>query len=167
MDYSFTVWVTGPHAADVQTVADELARRLLLRHVPLEVLDARTPGIEALAGADVERCAAVVAGALARHGIATLVALPAPSRAGRERARAALPHMIEVHVTGEDIPAGYEPPERCEVEIIIPEPGVSAGAGQVLRTLEVLELLPREEDSAYSEEEEREVIRRLKDFGYM
>jgi hypothetical protein len=36
----------------------------------------------------------------------------------------------------------------------------------VLSTLEVLRLLPRDE-TRYSEEEEREVIKRLKAFGYL
>jgi len=49
----------------------------------------------------------------------------------------------------------------------VPEPSPGAGVEQVLRTLEVLELLPRDEDRAYSDEEEREVIRRLKAFGYL
>src|SRR5687768_14990750 len=98
MEYTFTVWVTGPRTADVERMADAIARRLALRHVPLELLDARTPGVEALVGEGVEGRAACLAGALARHGIATVVALPTPSRAGRERARAALPRLIEVYV---------------------------------------------------------------------
>jgi len=76
--------------------------------------------------------------------------------------------MIEVYARpAHEATTGYEPPERPEVEIAVPEPSPGAGVEQVLRTLEVLDLLPRGEDRAYSEEEEREVIRRLKAFGYL
>src|SRR5207253_2509649 len=154
---AFSVWVTGPEQGAVEAIAEELARRLAARRLVVEVLDRRTPGIDALAGEGLERRAAFVAGLLARHGVAVVVALPVAARAARERVRAELGRMIEVH----------EPPERPEVEIAVPEPSPGAGVEQALRTLELLDLLPRGEDRAYSEEEEREVIRRLKAFGYL
>src|SRR5207247_4307666 len=118
-----------------------------------------------LAGEGLERRAAFVAGLLARHGVAVVVALPV---AARERVRAELGRMIEVYARpAHEATTGYEPPERPEVEIAVPEPSPGAGVEQVLRTLEVLDLLPRGEDRAYSEEEEREVILRLKAFGYL
>jgi adenylylsulfate kinase-like enzyme len=103
----------------------------------------------------------LAAGLLTRHGVVTVIALPG-TRAARDRARADVGRMIEVHVLG-DRP-GYEPPERPEVEIARDD--VERGIDRVLSTLEVLRLLPRDE-TRYSEEEEREVIKRLKDFGYL
>jgi adenylylsulfate kinase-like enzyme len=165
---AFSVWVTGPEQGAVETFAEELARRLAAHRMAVEVLDRRTPGIDALAGEGLERRAAFVAGLLARHCVATVVALPVAARAARERVRAELGRMIEVYARPmHEATAGYEPPERPEVEIALPEPSPGAGVEQVLRTLEVLDLLPRGEDRAYSEEEEREVIRRLKAFGYL
>ena len=166
---AFSVWVTGPDPGAVETIAEELGRRLAARHVAVEVLDRRTPGIDALAGEGVERRVAFATGLLARHGVAVVVALPVATRAARERVRAELPRMIEVYVRPAHEAGGtaYEPPERPEVEITVPEPSPGAGVEQALRTLEVLDLLPRGEDRAYSEEEEREVIRRLKAFGYL
>jgi hypothetical protein len=166
---SFSVWVTGPDQDAAQGIAEEIARRLAGRQVPHEMLDLRTPGIDALAGDGLARRAAFVAATLARHGVASIVALPVPARAARENARAELGRMIEVYVRPTPDPAGtaYEPPSRPEVEIIFPEARPGTGTEQVLRTLEVLDLLPRTEERAYSEEEEREVIRRLKAFGYL
>ena len=165
---AFSVWVTGPEQGAVEAIAEELARRLAARRVAVEVLDRRTPGIDALAGEGLERRAAFVAGLLARHGVAVVVALPVATRAARERVRAELGRMIEVYARPvHEVTTGYEPPERPEVEIAVPEPSPGAGVEQALRTLEVLDLLPRGEDRAYSEEEEREVIRRLKAFGYL
>jgi len=166
---AFSVWVTGPEQGAVEAIAEELARRLAARPMAVEVLDRRTPGIDALAGEGLERRAAFVAGLLARHGVAVVVALPVATRAARERVRAELGRMIEVYARPVHEAAGttYEPPERPEVEITVPEPTPGAGIEQVLRTLEVLDLLPRGDDRAYSEEEEREVIRRLKAFGYL
>ena len=165
---AFSVWVTGPEQGAAEAIGEELARRLAARRVAVEVLDPRTPGIDALAGEGIERRAAFVAGLLVRHGVAVVIALPA-ARAMRERVRAELGRMIEVYARPAHESAGttYEPPERPEVEITVPEPAPGAGVEQALRTLEVLDLLPRGEERAYSEEEEREVIRRLKAFGYL
>ncbi len=166
---AFSVWVTGPEQGAVEAIAEELARRLAARPMAVEILGRRTPGIDALAGEGLERRAAFVAGLLARHGVAAVVALPVAARAARERVRTELGRMIEVYARpAHQAPdTTYEPAERPEVEIAVPEPSPGAGVEQVLRTLEVLELLPRDEDRAYSEEEEREVIRRLKAFGYL
>ena len=163
---SFSVWVTGPDRSRVEAVGDEIARRLVARHLPVEVLDSRTPGIEAIAGEGVEHRAAFVATTLARHGIATVIALPVATCAARHEARTAIGRMIEVYVPS---PAGavgapYEAPDRPEVEV-----GEERGGDveRVLHTLEVLDLLPRAGGRGYTEEEEREVIRRLKAFGYL
>ena len=165
---AFSVWVTGPEQGAVEAFAEELARRLAAHRMAVEVLDRRTPGIDALAGEGLERRAAFVAGLLARHGVAVVLALPVAARAARERVRAELGRMIEVYARPvHEATTGYEPPERPEVEIAVPEPSPGAGVEQALRTLELLDLLPRGEDRAYSEEEEREVIRRLKAFGYL
>jgi hypothetical protein len=167
MGLGFTVWVTGPDDRIVSGVAESIAARLAARHVPVELLDARTPGVEAIAGPNAGACIAFVAGALTRQGASVVVGLPERSRAARERARADLGRMVEVYVRrlGQEA-ADYEAPLRAEVEITLPEPEAGAGVERTLRTLEVLELLPAAARSAYSADEEREVIRRLKAFGY-
>ena len=154
---SFSIWVTGADRERVAATVDAIAARLAARDVRVEVLDSRTPRAEALAGAGGDRCAVLVVEALARHGVATVVALPIAAQA----ARAAGGRMIEVHVHGGDRP-GYPPPERPEVEVDGP-----AGVELVIGTLEVLGLLARGAERSYTEDEEREVIRRLKAFGYL
>ena len=160
-EQGFTVWVTGPDARDVDDVVSLLVGNLTGRQLTVETIDARTPGLAGL-GAEAEAAAVVLAaGLLTRHGVVTVVALPG-TRAARDRARADLGRMIEVRVLGER--PDYEPPERPEVEIARGD--AERGVDRVLSTLEVLRLLPRDE-TRYSEEEEREVIKRLKDFGYL
>ena len=126
---AFSVWVTGPDLEAADAIAEELARRLVARHLAVEVLDRRTPGIDALAGEGVERRVAFATGLLARHGVAVVVALPVATRAARERVRAELARMIEVYVRPAHETGGtaYEPPERPEVEITVPEPSPGAG----------------------------------------
>ena len=68
---------------------------------------------------------------------------------------------------GEPRTSRYAPPERPEVEIELPEPVPGAGAERTIRTLEVMKMLGRETGGVYSEDEEREIIRRLKAFGYL
>ena len=163
---SFSVLVTGPERNRVEAVGDEIARRLVARQLRVEVLDLRTPGIDAIAGEGAESRAAFVAATLARHGVATVIALPLATRAARQWVRSALGRMIEVHVPSGAGPAAalYEPPDRPEAEVG-GDPG--RDVERVLHTLEVLGFLPRTADRGYTEEEEREVIRRLKAFGYL
>lgn len=159
------VLVTGPGAADVENVALELDWRLRARGVPTELVDSRTPHADGLGD---ERGMIFAAGALARHGIVTIVALPMPSRAARDRARDTLGRLIEVYVHGaHDAGEDYEPPVRAEVEVIVPGLGAAAGAERALRALELLGLVDPADGGAYSEDEEREVIKRLKAFGYL
>ena len=166
MTEGFTVLVTGPSASDVEMVARDIDAGLRARGRPTELIDSRTPGA---AGLRVEGAATFAAGALARHGIVTILALPAPARATRDRAREALGRLIEVHVSSEGtIGCGYEPPLRAEVEVVFPDPrGGAAAADRVLRALELLGFLAQEPTGAYSADEEREVLKRLKAFGYL
>ena len=166
MSEGFTVLVTGPSASDVEMVARDIDAGLRARGRPTELIDSRTPGAAELR---VEGAATFAAGALARHGIVTILALPAPARATRDRAREALGRLIEVHVSSEGtVGCGYEPPLRAEVEVVLPDPrGGAAGADRVLRTLELLGFLAHEPTGAYSADEEREVLKRLKAFGYL
>jgi hypothetical protein len=160
-----TVLVTGPVAADVERVALEIDGRLRARGVPTELIDPRTPGVDALSG---EGALLFAAAALTRHGIFTIVALPIHARAARDRARDTLGRLIEVFVRSEgSVAEGYEHPLRAEVEVILPNHKAGTGADRALRALELLDLLEPVEGGAYSEEEEREVIKRLKAFGYL
>jgi len=157
----FTVWVTGADPSALRDVVDSLVGSLTARQLAVETIDAGTPGMQGLDADAAARAVVLAAGLLTRNGIVSVVALPG-TRAGRDRARADLGRMIEIYVPG-DRP-GYEPPDRPEVEIAASD--TAAGTERVLRTLEVLRLLPRD-DARYSEEEEREVIKRLKAFGYL
>jgi len=159
---SFSVSVTGADEGAVRAIADAIAERLAARHVPVEVLDPRTPGFDALAGEGLARRLGFVCGLLARHGVATIVAVPIAEGLARDCLRSAVGRAIEVYVRAEELPSGVQAPERPEVEL---EAG--GNVDHVLRTLEVLALLPRASEHAYTDEEEREVIRRLKAFGYL
>ena len=162
---SFTVWVTGADTEAVRAIAADIGRALTARNIAAETLEHATCGVDAVDG-PVEQVVTFAATALARHGVATVVALRADTRAVRERARAAIPRMIEVWVRTTGV-AGYEAPDRAEVEVTLPEPRPGAATHATLHTLEVLGFLPRRAAESYSDEEERQVIRRLKAFGYL
>jgi hypothetical protein len=102
---------------------------------------------------------------LAGHGVHSVVAEASASRAMRDDVRRRLGRMIEVHVQADAPPGSWEAPAQAEAE-------VNAAAGpestaRVLRTLELLGYLKPRDDLAYSPDEEREVIKRLKAFGYL
>ena len=139
----FTVWLTGPDPTALRAVADDIVARLAARHRAAEIFDAEV---------------------LAHHEVATVVALGPPAG----EARQACAQLIEVLVhAGEPRTSRYAPPERPEVEIVLPEPVPGEGAERTIRTLEVMKMLGRETGGVYSEDEEREIIRRLKAFGYL
>jgi adenylylsulfate kinase-like enzyme len=161
------VWVTGPGEAMVERVAHAIHDRLARRHLEPELLTPQTPGIEALGGDDLARRVGFVADRLLRHGVVVVVAVPSPSRAERDQIRAALGRMIEVHVPVGSASGTYEPPFRPEVQIDFPESELDAAVERTLRTLELLGHVRPADDAAYSADEEREVIRRLKSFGYL
>lgn len=167
MDEGVVVWVTGPSEGAVARVAGAVREKLVRRRLPVELLAPDTPGLDALAGPGLVRGVAFVASRLVRHGVVVVVAVPAPARAERDAARAALGRMIEVWVSAGGAAAGYEPPERPEVEVDRPDRELGAAVERTLRTLEILGFLAPASDAAYSAEEEREVIRRLKSFGYL
>jgi hypothetical protein len=159
----FIVWVTGPGRGACERIGEEVAARLGARHVAVELLGGRTPGIHRLPAESADSGLVLAAAALARHGVVSVVAATGPG----EAARAEVPHVMEVWVHGDGpTPPGYRAPERPEVEVVVPESAPGGGAERTLRTLEVLGFIARDEQ-AYSPEEEREVIRRLKAFGYL
>ena len=125
------------------------------------------PGIEPLAGDGFDRRAAFVADRLVRHGVVVVVAVPSPSRAARDDIRAMLGRFIEVYVPVGADGRAYEPPARPELQIDFPESELDAAVERTIRTLELLGYLRPASDAAYSADEEREVIRRLKSFGYL
>jgi adenylylsulfate kinase-like enzyme len=114
-----------------------------------------------------ERRVAFVASTLVRHGVAVVVAVPSPSRTVRDEIRTALTRFIEVYVPGGTGPSGFEPPDRPEVQVDFPETELDAAVERTLRTLEILGFIPPADDPSYSAEEERQVIQRLKSFGYL
>lgn len=162
----FVVWVSGPNDVMIERVARAIAGAIGRRRREVEVLDARTAGFELVAGGPIDRAAAFAAARLAQHGVVVVLAVPSGSRAVRDATRVAAGRMIEVYVRGA-ARAGYEPPERAEVQVDFPETELDAAVARTLRTLEVLGHLGPLDDTAYSAEEEREVIKRLKSFGYL
>jgi adenylylsulfate kinase-like enzyme len=157
------VWVTAASTAAAHETAVLLAEALAARELRVELLHGERPGFESItepAGL------AAVAGLLAGHGIHSVVAEAVSSRAARDAARRSLGSMIEVFVqSGAAASPTWEAPPQAEAEV----DGSAAVASipRVLRTLEVLGYLKPRDDLAYSPDEEREVIKRLKAFGYM
>jgi hypothetical protein len=157
------VWVTSASDSAAREVATLLAESLGAREPAVEILHAGCPGLESIG---TPGGLAGVAGLLAAHGVHGVVAEATSSRAIRDGFRRNLGTMIEVFVeTGATPIPSWEAPRQAEVEVDAAAPAL--GVPRVLRTLEVLGYLKPRDDQAYSPDEEREVIKRLKAFGYM
>jgi adenylylsulfate kinase len=102
----FVVWFTGLSGAGKSTVASAVAARLLAAGRRVELLDGdevRTHLCRGLGFSRADRDVNVarigyVAGKLASHGVAVLVAVISPYADARDRVRAAVGAFVEVYV---------------------------------------------------------------------
>jgi len=105
-DTGFVLWLTGLSGAGKSTVAAKLAPALAERGHRVELLDGdevRTNLCQGLGFSREDRDTNIarigyVAGKLARHGVAVLVAAISPYREARDQVRALVDSFVEVHV---------------------------------------------------------------------
>jgi adenylylsulfate kinase len=131
-----------------------------------------------------------VAKLLSRNGVIAICAAVSPYRATRNEIRAHVTNFIEVYVecplevaesrdtdglyaqaragiiedfTGISDP--YEPPEKPEVHIHSDREPIEQSAAKVVKTLELLQLIPTMADGGFPDEDE--LRRRLRSLGYI
>ena len=105
-DRGFVLWLTGLSGAGKSTVAAKLAPALAERGHRVELLDGdevRTNLCQGLGFSRADRDTNIarigyVAGKLAKHGVAVLVAAISPYRQARDQVRAGVDRFVEVHV---------------------------------------------------------------------
>ncbi len=105
-DTGFVLWLTGLSGAGKSTVAAKLAPALAERGHRVELLDGdevRTNLCQGLGFSREDRDTNIarigyVAGKLAKHGVAVLVAAISPYRAARDQVRASVDTFVEVYV---------------------------------------------------------------------
>jgi adenylylsulfate kinase len=106
LDNGFVLWLTGLSGAGKSTIATAVAPRLLERGHRVEVLDGdevRTNLCQGLGFSREDRDTNIarigyVAGKLAKHGVAVVVAAISPYREARDQVRAGVERFVEVHV---------------------------------------------------------------------
>jgi adenylylsulfate kinase len=100
------VWLTGLPCAGKSTISSALAKQLLERQVPCEILDGdivRRHLSKGLGFSREDRDTNVkrigfVASLLAKHGVVVLVAVVSPYRSTRDEVRKEIPNFVEVYV---------------------------------------------------------------------
>jgi adenylylsulfate kinase len=105
-DSGFVLWLTGLSGAGKSTIAAKLAPALAERGHRVELLDGdevRTNLCQGLGFTREDRDTNIarigyVAGKLAKHGVAVLVAAISPYQQARDRVRAQVDTFVEVHV---------------------------------------------------------------------
>ncbi|HZD72820.1 MAG TPA: adenylyl-sulfate kinase [Actinomycetota bacterium] len=106
VDNGFVLWLTGLSGAGKSTIAGAVAPRLLGRGHRVEVLDGdeiRTNLCQGLGFSREDRDTNIarigyVAGKLAKHGVAVVVAAISPYSEARDKVRASVERFVEVHV---------------------------------------------------------------------
>jgi len=129
---------------------------------------------------------------LSRNGVIAVGAAISPYKAIRDENRKLIGNFVEVYckcplevlierdvkglykkaIAGEikeftGVSDPYEPPEDPEVLCETDKESVEQSVSKILRTLEMLKLIPVVEGEDYSDEEEEVVKQRLKDLGYI
>jgi adenylyl-sulfate kinase len=130
---------------------------------------------------------------LTRNGVCAIAAAISPYAAIRNENRKAIGSYVEVYVkapidvlTDRDVKgmykkalAGeiknftgvsdpYEEPENAEIVVETDKETVEESTNKIIRTLELMKLIPAESaEGEYSEEEEEKIKARLKDLGYI
>ncbi len=132
-----------------------------------------------------------VAKLLSRNGVIAICAAVSPYRASREEVRQNTTNFIEVYVEcpvdvaesrdadgmyararrGEiadftGVSAPYEPPDAPEVHIHSDQQSVDDGAWKVIRTLEMVSIIPGAPETERTEQED-DIRRRLASLGYI
>ena len=129
---------------------------------------------------------------LSRNGVITVAASVSPSQEVRNELRSLIGRFVEVYVncpvedckkrdstgnyesarkgelkgfTGVDAP--YEAPVNPEILLETDKEDVELCTNKVLRTLELLDWIPKVSGSDYNEAEEAKITKRLKDLGYI
>jgi adenylyl-sulfate kinase len=130
---------------------------------------------------------------LSRNGVAAIAAAISPYKAVRDEVRNSIDNFVEVYVkapvdvlkerdvkgmykkalageiknfTGVDDP--YEEPDNPEILIESDKESVEESTSKIIRTLELMGLVPgASAESEYSQEEEEKIKARLKDLGYL
>jgi adenylyl-sulfate kinase len=105
-DNGFVLWLTGLSGAGKSTIASAVAPSLLERGHRVEVLDGdevRTNLCQELGFSREDRDTNIarigyVAGKLAKHGVAVVVAAISPYRDARDKVRSSVADFVEVHV---------------------------------------------------------------------
>ncbi len=105
-DDGFVLWLTGLSGAGKTTLARALLPQLAARGHRVDLLDGdevRANLCQDLGFSRADRDANIarigyVAGKLAKHGVAVVVAAISPYREARDRVRASVPNFVEVHV---------------------------------------------------------------------
>jgi adenylyl-sulfate kinase len=105
-DTGFVLWLTGLSGAGKSTIAAKLGPALAERGHRVELLDGdevRTNLCQGLGFSRADRDTNIarigyVAGKLAKHGVAVLVAAISPYRQARDLVRAQVDNFVEVHV---------------------------------------------------------------------
>jgi adenylyl-sulfate kinase len=105
-DSGFVLWLTGLSGAGKSTIAAKLGPTLAERGHRVELLDGdevRTNLCQGLGFSREDRDTNIarigyVAGKLAKHGVAVLVAAISPYRQARDKVRAEVDNFVEIHV---------------------------------------------------------------------
>jgi len=186
----FTIWFTGLSLTTKSLLAEVIEGELLERGLNVEILDEETVDL-ILGSKPAESIEEIrknlkkiqfICKLLTRNGVIAIVSAISPTIDIRNEMREGLENFIEVYVKGNtanqdfvskvnlpdiDIEAIYEEPLNSEVIIESDKELPDASAKKIIKTLELLNWIPKVEYDDYSPEEEAKIQERLESLGYL
>jgi adenylylsulfate kinase len=186
----FTIWFTGLSLTTKSLLAEVIEGELLERGLNVEILDEETvdPILGSKPAESIEEIRKnlkkiqFICKLLTRNGVIAIVSAISPTIDIRNEMREGLENFIEVYVKGNtanqdfvskvnlpdiDIEAIYEEPLNSEVIIESDKELPDASAKKIIKTLELLNWIPKVEYDDYSPEEEAKIQERLESLGYL
>lgn len=179
----FCVWFTGYPYSGKASAANLLSEQLLERGLDVEILNAKDIQDNLFPEfipsrqdhAELTRRIGFLTQKFMDHGLAVIVVSISPDRKSRDKVRESMDHFIEVHIdylteapfaAGPDI--AYEAPEKPEVRLSASLETEEEKINTIMRTLEIMKLVPAmPTDDEYTKEEQELIRKRLEDLGYV
>lgn len=171
----FTIWLTGLPKTGKSELASIIEEDLLERGLNVEVIDEnifQEINIEKFDYSHeynnkISKTTIFICNLLNRNNVISIVAQVTPYNINRNLARKELGDFIEVYIDSSEEEIKYEKPQKPEVIINTKSETIEMAAKKVLKTIEILNWVPKVFSDDYSDEEEKKIQERLESLGYL
>ncbi|MEW5820697.1 MAG: adenylyl-sulfate kinase [Cyanobacteriota bacterium] len=189
----FVIWLTGMPLSGKTTLAEIVEGELLEIGLKVELFDEgkgdfadsfiKNSGNSCNEKNEIAEKLGLISKILTRNEIIVIVASTSPAKNIRNKIRSNFSNFLEVFVncsidickerdinsiySGSDLYKNYEIPDRAEVIVNTDKESEEESVKLIIKTLEMLDWIPKVYGEDYSSEEEAKIHERLESLGYL